>query len=626
MTGKNGKNNKNLDSLPKQIVLFDSTCKFENFKEHFETCDKVITFDYFSHKLLSSKQIPHEISDDLLSESELSSIQSKSYRLSEWFSQDVIQELLNYEDVNLGELYYSELHYFLVPFLKKLMEIEKITSKYSNSIFITFGLLLQIINDYSEKTKKIISDQNQSEEFLYDSVTFPLKIGNLSHTLKFSRKNYKKIKSLPEKFFDKFFGNKKRFSPDKKTVLFIEFDTVRYQKILSQSKNYPINLISYCRRRPSIWNKLSYNIIKNSNCIIETEFSLHDNSNNVNAQKISQNKLSELWKMEDFFEDFFSLNNKSFWRILSPFFKQLTGKRFLEAIYEINLATKLFDKYNLSSISVWSELGFNEKIFIRIAKKRKIPIVLFQHGLGFETKEAIEYTKFMGGIPKLIDHYIVWGESFKNFLIKSNFDQNKIQVLGSTLHDDLKDYPNSKNDDYILLATSSPVKNLIKDLLVNTQINYENAIKEICNITTKLNKKLVIKLHPFSDEMDISKIVKKINPEILVLKNAEIFQLISASRILITVDLSTTILESQILRKPVFTVGVKNYDFGTHEIFTHDSQLMTKIENFETKLLAFLNDQKLQEKKNQDQINYSNFYFSNLGSASKNILNFLVKI
>ena len=53
---------------------------------------------------------------------------------------------------------------------------------------------------------------------------------------------------------------------------------------------------------------------------------------------------------------------------------------------------------------------------------------------------------------------------------------------------------------------------------------------------------------------------------------------------------------------------------------------MSEIENFETKLTIFLNDQQLQEKKNQDQIDYSKYYFSNLGNASNKILDFLVKL
>jgi hypothetical protein len=627
MTGKNGKISNNLDSSSiKNIVFFDSSCNFENFKNILDTSDLIITFDYFSHNLLTSKKIVHEISDNFILESDLSLIQKKSYHFSEWYSKDLIQKILNYEGVNLGELYYAELHYFLVPFLKKLLEIQKISSQFVDSNFISSGILYQIIKNHSENSVEIQTKNKSSEEFLYDLVQFPLKIGTFSHTLKFSRKNYKKIKSFSDKIINQLFGYKKRFSENNKSVLFVEFDTVRYEKLLSESKNYPINLVSFCRRRPSIWNNSSFNIIKNSNCIIETESSVKNNFTKIDYQNIAKNKLSQLWTMDHFFQDFFSLNGKSFWIPLSQFFKELTEKRFPEAISEINIAKDLFQKYDFSSVLVWSELGFNEKILIKLGKQKHIPIVLIQHGLGFETEESVQHTKFMGGIPKYVDHYIVWGDSFRDFLIKSNFQKEKIAVLGSALHDNFDNYLSSIDKNYILLTTSSPVKNLVKDLLIQTHINYENSIKEICKITKKLNQKLIIKLHPDFEEIDISNLLLKINSDITILKNGNIFDLISSSKLLITIDLSTTILESQILRKPVFTLSVKNYDFGTHELFTYDSQLMSEIENFETKLTIFLNDQQLQEKKNQDQINYSKYYFSNLGNASNKILDFLVKL
>ena len=206
-----------LDSLNiKNIVFFDSSCNFENFKKEFEKSDLIITFDYLSHKLLSSKKIHHEISDNYLTKSDLSLIQNKSYYFSEWYSNDSLKKILNYEGVNLGELYYAELHYFLVPFLKKLLEIHKISSQFIDSNFISSGILHQIIKNYSKNSIEIQTNNKSSEEFLYDSVQFPLKIGTFSHTLKFSQKNYKKIKSFSDKIINQLFGYKKRFSKNNK--------------------------------------------------------------------------------------------------------------------------------------------------------------------------------------------------------------------------------------------------------------------------------------------------------------------------------------------------------------------------------------------------------------------------
>jgi len=627
MTGKNGKISNSLDSSSiKNIVFFDSSCNFENFKNTLDTCDLIITFDYFSHNLLTSKKIAHEISDNYIIESDLSLIQKKSYHFSEWYSKDSIQKILNYEGVNLGELYYAELHYFLVPFLKKLLEIHKISSQYVDSIFISSGILYQIIKNHSKNSVEIQTNNKSSEEFLYDSVQFPLKIGTFSHTLKFSRKNYKKIKSFSDKIINQLFGYKKRFSENNKSVLIVEFDTVRYERLLHESKNYPINLVSFCRRRPSIWNNSSFNIIKNSNCIIETESSLKNNLKNIDFQKIIKSKLLELWEMESFFQGYFSLNDKSFWTILSPFFKELTEKRFPEAIFEINNAKELFEKYDFSSIMVWSELGFNEKILIKLARTKQIPVVLIQHGLGFETEKAIEFTKFMGGIPKYIDHYIVWGNSFKDYLLKSNFEGAKIQILGSTLHDDYFNSSNICGNDYLLLTTTSPVKNEINGLLVKSRCNYEKVISEICKIMKKLNKKLIIKTHPDFEDIDITEIVKNVNGDITILKTANILELMPSSELLISIDFSTTILEGQILKKPIFAIPATDYKYGKHKIFTSNSTSLINIENLEKSLKDYFESNTIKNEIISKQNSFVNEYFSNQGTATKNILDFLLKL
>jgi hypothetical protein len=627
MTGINGKIIKNLESSNiKKIILFDSTCDFESFSKEFDTSDLVITFDYLSHKLLTSENIPHQISDDFLSETDLSFIQKKSYYFSEWYSQPQIQKILEYENVNLGELYFAELHYFLVPFLKKLIEIKKISKFFPNVNFISFGLNSQIIQNFSEKYIEIKTEKKSSEEFLYDSVQFPLKIGNFTHTLKFSRKNYKNIKSFSDKILNQFFGYKKRFSKNKKSVLFVEFDTLRYQKLLCSSKNYSLNVVSFCRRRPSIWNNLSFKIIKNSNCIIETESSLKNDIDKTESQKISKTRLLNLWKMENFFTNFFSFDNESFWHILSPFFKELSEKRFPEAIFEINIAKKIYEKYSFSSILVWSELGFNEKILIKLAKKRKIPIVLIQHGLAYETKTAIEYNKFMGAIPKYVDHFIVWGNSFKNYLLKSNFNDKKIETLGSTLHDDFFNASPSSQENYLLLTTTSPVDSIVNGLLVKTQIQYENVIRDICKVAKKLNKKLIIKMHPDFKEMDLTEIVKNIDKEIIVLKNENILDLISSCEVLMTIDLSTTILEAQILKKPVISINTIDYGFGKHEIFKPDSTSLIDIVNLENHLTKILKNKTFQNQLISKQNNYLETYFSNHGISTKNIFDYLAKL
>jgi len=628
MTGTSGKKIKNSQfSNASSIILFDSSTSLEELKKLINHDVQIITFDYESHKSLLSENIDHEISDNFLGKEELESIQKKSYYYSKWFIQPEIKSFLEYENVNLGELYYAELHYFLVPFLKKLFEIINITKRFPKTKFIASSLLLSLIQNFSNNTLKMETNKQFSNKFLYDSIIVRIRLGNKTFSFSLSRNKYKKIKSIFDNTINRLFGLKKRFDKRKKSVLFVEFDTIRYKRLFSLTRKYPINVISYCRRRPSVWNLPSFNIIKNSNCIIESQFTLSDDKiKNIIGNKIWEKKMSDLWNNQIFFENFFAIDTHSFWNILKPFFTELTKKRIPEAILEIELAKKLLDRYDFSSIVVWSELGFNEKILIKLAKDKKIPVVLVQHGLGFETELAKEHVEFMAGIPIYVDEYFVWGQSFQNYLMKSNFNNEKVKIMGSMLHDELFNKKSKKDEDFILLITSSPVKNLINDLLVQTRIDYEEAIRHICTVVTKLNKKLIIKLHPDFEEIDISEIVKKINPQITVLKNANIFNLIESCELLITIDLSTTILEGQILEKPTMAISVKDYGFGIHEVFQSGSCLLTNLDNFESTFNKILTNQKFKNELIKKGQNYVRWYMSNPKNSSEKVLEFLLNL
>ena len=123
-----------------------------------------------------------------------------------------------------------------------------------------------------------------------------------------------------------------------------------------------------------------------------------------------------------------------------------------------------------------SEIGFNEQIVMHIAKQYKVPIILIQHGMPYETVEAFERNNLSGFFPNFSDKMIVWGTSTQKYVENSGFNTSKIAALGSPVYDDLFDKKiDSKNSKHILLATSPPMKDLSFDNLVETNENYQNA-------------------------------------------------------------------------------------------------------------------------------------------------------
>ena len=164
----------------------------------------------------------------------------------------------------------------------------------------------------------------------------------------------------------------------------------------------------YNRRRPAFWNFQGYNLVKQSGCFVETGSSLSDTNfkKAVSDGKLQmETKLLSLFSKESFFQSFFSLDGISFWPTFKSFFQEFLKKRTFEFIEEIELTKKLMEKYHFSSILILSEAGSNERIAIQLARQKKIPVCLLQHGAIYDTIESYDMNVAQGVIPLKSDNY-----------------------------------------------------------------------------------------------------------------------------------------------------------------------------------------------------------------------------
>lgn len=607
------------------IILFDSTSNIETLK-NLKKNTLIVTFDYESHKLLSKNKIKHDISDNYLSESDFKKIYKYSWTFSKWSDKSEISKELIYENINLGKLFYIEFHHYLVSIIKKFIETIKIFNHYKKCNFFTSSQFYDIVKVIIPSVELIGKKQKQHDHFLYDSIKFQF---SDSFSINISPKYYSQLKKVSEAALHTLLKDKKP-KTNTKSILLVEFNPILYEKFFKTSNDFKINLLLFNRRRPVIWSKKSFSVIKNSNCrIIYT----HNLINNEISKKIGKtqflfeeriNKFDE----NDFFTTFFSIDTFSFWSVIKQDFLILCKKRILEGINEIEIAKKLFEENKISCILVWSESGFNEQIIIRLAKDKKIKVVLIQHGLYCETSENRESDEFEGIFPNESDKLLVWGKISEQYALDCGY-QKKIENLGSIIYDKIFDkktrIANNKHD-YILLATSSPVKNEAYDLTVKTLQNYEIAIETICKITSKMNEKLIIKLHPFQEEQDIEPIVKKIDKKIIVKKAGDILPLIESCKIFLTIDYSTTMLQALILDKPVISILVKDrHQKQKPPIFDSNSCITTTIENFETTLIRILHNSDLRTEIIKNGKNFLNKYLSHQGNSVQKTLQFLEK-
>ena len=612
------------------IVLFESDTNLKNVKKFIPKNESlIITFDYKSHEILSRRKIPHKISDSFLGEKDIHFLQKESFRLAKWFETQ-ISDYITHENINLGELFYMDFYVFSLPVIKKFFEITQIVKKYPNAKFFVSPDHYEMVKQFSKSIISLGGKKSPTQSFL-DILSYRFEIGGKYFTIKLSKKLYNSLKKLSEKVF----VGKKTFkiNPAKKTVLFIEFDPLRYNNIFSPKLQNLSNILLYNRRRPAFWNLQSLSILKKSGCGIISE-KLLVSSTLLNSIKknneLSENFIQSLLSQEDFLESFFSINGISFWKSIKYNFVQLCKDRFKNALTEIMLAKKLFEKFTPSAVIVLSEMGFQEQILIQVAKKFQTPVILLQHGLYYDDKAAFEENRFHGVIPSNSDKIAVWGEVFKQYLEESKIPSKKIQVIGNPYFDELFEYNQSSSEKtgFVLLATQSPSDDRsITDLEIKTMEKYLEAIKTICNVVSKTGRELIIKLHPNPHEFDITSFVKKIDPKIRIIKTGNISDLIKACDILVTIDISTVILEAQIFEKPAISVSVKNYNIGDDNcsFFKSKSCVRTELQNFEINFNRLLQDLEFKHETITQGKKFVNNYLSNQGNASRKLIEFSIK-
>lgn len=610
------------------VILIDSHSNVDELKNLITKKKSIIiTFDYQSHKILSQNNIAHEISDNFIDENERDLIQKTSYSLVRWYEEPSLSEFIKYENINLGELYYLELYYILVPFLKKFVEVTKIFNVHTNAKFIAGHDLYEIINSFTQLTSRL-KENEESDKFVLDYMYIPLKIGNKSHRFKIKKSHFSKMRNILEKIMNYSLSSQKRIQNGVNTVLLVNFTTLRCKTLFSLSPNFSINMIKYDTLVPAIWNFESYSIIKNSKCIVENHSTLmtKDMKTLIQNEILNfQSKIDSLLNKEIFFKSFFSINGLSFWEIIKPAFLNLCKKSVSTGIPEIQLVNKLLQQYSITSIMIWNERDPVEQVFIKLAKKFDIRIILVEHAILHDTYIRNVSNQLYGILPEYAHKYVSWGKIPENYLKKQLVPDNNIESLGSVFYDDAfaKKLTDSKSgNEFVLLATSSPATEWVPDLTVKVGSDYDMAIKIICKIVTKMNKKLVIKLHPgydFGEDV----IAKEIDPSISVIKGGNILPLIQSCEVFIATDVTTAILEAQIMGKPVISVAVKEPD--DYELFSSKSCIRTNIDDFESNLQRLLCDQDFRQKTIMNGNKFIENYFSNHGTATESILRFLEK-
>ena len=623
-----------MNNNSKSIILFDSVSDYDDLDEiASKNKSKIISFNYDTHKILKDKKIHHEISDNYLSKKDLRTIQKTAYSISEWFNADVISKYIYYNGVNLGSLIQDELINILVNYIKKVFELFKISKEFTNSTFISSHTCCKIMKNFSKKINEFKNSSTENlQPFPLDSIKIKMKIGTKNHSMEFgiSKNLFKKLKSVSEKSSKFLLSKNNSIGETSKNILIVEFNPIQYQSFFEQMPDSKLNFLIYNRRRPAFWNFQSYNLIKRSGCLAETENSLLDAKLKkiiLNGKRQIEIKISDLFLKESFFKSFFSLEEISFWPTFKEFFQEYFRKRALEFIQEVELTKKLMEKYDFSSILILSEAGLHERIALQLAYQKQIPVCLVQHGINYNTKESYDMNVVKGALPIKSDYYLCWGRISGEYSKKMAIKSEKVHPIGSAVFDGVTfDEQKCSKKDHVLLATGSPTKEHASDLTVEIIEKNMDAVKKICQVVTKYNKKLIIKTHPSPDEFDPSFIAKQVNPEIKVIKEGRISPLIQSCDLLIINDLTSPILDAYILKKPVISLRVTDNGWGIPTAFKNNSCIVTDLEKFDDDLKNVLNNESVRNQLITDGEKSSKEYLAYQNNGSNKLIAFLEEL
>ena len=599
------------------ILLLDSNITKKESKIFNGNFEKIITFDINSDRMLTEKKIPHIVSDDFIDNYDSKSIDSACLDLCQWYNKNNGNELLSYENINLGSLFRVEFHNFLIPIIKNFLILNKVNTLYPNSNFICSANIYQIAN-VLEMNSVPIDDKFFNVDLTWDKIQY-----NITDSISFgiSKNNFMKLKNLSNTISNLIIKNQTD-NNSKNNFALIEFDPIKYKKIFDESNSLHGKIHLYNRHRPIFYNIESLNIIRNSKVIphLTSKKSLKKINSKINSlEKKFLSNLEEFLNDDEFFNLFFKYNGIELWKFIKPNIVKIFKKKTFDSICEIEYAKNFLLENNLKSVILLSESGFIEQIIIGLSKKFPINIILLQHGISVFKPSSLNYNKILGGIIPLDSNYFFsWGKISSEYMEKLEFINSKIKLIGSPSLDKLIDKNNHypKNSQNVLLLATGPRNQQSMGHNVNTWKKYESMIKSIYDSVSKHNLNLIIKRHPDIAENDFSPEFYSELSDVKIIKNGDLSEFLLDSKIVLSLGLSSAILESQVLKKPFISILVDYDTFGSIE-YMSNSCLETTLEKFDKTFSEIITNPDIISKLSQDGNHSVKESISNLGYSSK---------
>ncbi len=616
-------NNENLQNYRRgKILLVDLTSNFDKIKNIFdkESDISIVSFDYESHKKLENENIPHQLSDDYITDSQCKLVQDYVYKFTYWYFEKNFSNFLEYRGINLGRLYLDELLNFFVRFLKKFKEIEIIFNANNKKEFYAQNELFDIIKFFTNSVLNMQKSTKKSHHFTHEEIKINLKIPGYDKSIFLNKNIYLKLKNSSDFLTSNVF--RPQTTDNKKTnVLFAEYNTERYKELFLKSKKFNTQIFFYGRRRPPFWNISTLKTIIKSKCKIITNQFIDDESVKTNENigiPQMQKQISDLWEKNLELEKFFTFEKFGIFKLIKPTLVELIENRLSYTIHEIELVNRMFQKLRFDFSVIINESGFSEQIISCLSKTYNIKCIHMQEGFHWDSIGANENLTSQGVYLHDADRLAVWGDIDKDLSIgNGGVPSNKIKIIGAPRYDNLFD-SEKKKENYILLASSAdPQPEEVEGLRIKKIEKYLSDILQISKIVAEFDEEILIKLHPSPTQLlDIVQLAPKISSKINVVSHGEITSFLPSTKLLICVGISSSMIEALILGKPVLYIPGIDYNWGIPSIVSEKVCFISSLNELKNNLKKILENKKFYDEQQISSQKYLSKLISYHGNAS----------
>ncbi len=585
-------------------------------------------------ELLEEQKIKFELFDELLSPKEYEIIDNQVYEIGRtWDEHDYLKQIFEYNGVNIAKTIEGELTSSLLKFGHRICILEKIFSAVKpNVVYVSettksISKIPRLFSKNYEFEIKNLGSKSDETNFRIDDyiIGFDIKGKNVEVTL--SRKNFNRIKKYYELFWKYCykFSSKQNKQKTGSEILLLDFNLNTNKSTLNNLSNSEFDILLANTRRPIIWNSESLKIAKKINFQnIQLNFNKHDS--HPKLLEILK-KFEDFSKENSFFFEKFMINNISFWNVFKNDFIKFCKERFTESISFIDSLNEVLDKKKIKLLITLDDAQQIGRAATILCKNHNIQTLFLRNTDINIFKDGKRNWEIFPLNKIYSDKFVIYGELSKKICLEHKIDSKKLVMIGNPRYDELF-RRESKGDKNNILITLSGIASTAWTTFysISLVLKYEKMFRQVLKSLAKLDKKVTIKIHPNQDSIiNVQKITNEILPNAIILKNANTYDLISQSDVVISPP-SSVITEALILNKPVFLFKFLENDSGI-PYEKYNAVVATEDENMiDFKINQILFDQGIRNKLETGRKEFLKYALEYHGDSSEQVIELIRKM